>query len=693
MKSLIKEYTLPFFNLIAIIIAAFLLYLNYTYTLTHSSTVQIGTIIFKQKIAERRYSQQVIWEGITNNSPIYNFDAIRTDKGALAVIELDNGTSIQLEEETMIIIQQSDLGLDIDFENGSINAQKSDDDSSLNIRSGDTVVAVNDGSLNVNKNADTRDLNLNVSSGTAALNSGGKISQIDSTKIVNISSGEAKIGDKQIILQSPAPAKTFITASPLDINFNWTSSKESTSNLQISKDKNFNNIMYTVPSATGKATARLENGTYYWRVTLNGTNSETRRISVIRETTPVILRPLNGQSFNYTKKPPVIIFKWNGADTATQYTVEIARMESMNTLHKSINSLESFISVSDLQPGKYYCRLKARYALADRKHELLSPVISFTVNQKSQLDAPKLLSPVNTLVNANKKPTVFNWQPVGGAGKYKIAISGSAGPLFSAITTSNYFAYNTLLDPGDYTWSVTAMDTDGAESQLNNSAKFTVSSTGKITTISPSSSSRFKTGEAVNLTWRDENNGNNYLVIISKNSLFATTYRERKVSSRFTTFSDLESGNYYWKVYLLNDDDRRLIASNSDSFSIYGNVVRPIPVSPINTKFPHDTSSISLRWKPVPDATHYEIEIYQESSLISKLLKRATTASTSYSLNIASYAPGSYSWKVRSIQKSGSVIVTSSDFSKEVFTKESLKEPKKKEYKIEILNPSKIYIE
>jgi hypothetical protein len=134
MKSLIKNTLLPLINLTVIAYSGFLLYNDYSSSIQTSGTVQIGTITFKKKVAERKYTQQVIWEKVENNTPVYNFDSIRTEAGSLAVINLNDGTAIELEEETMVVLQQSQEGLDIDFEQGAISASTSN--SNLNIKSG-----------------------------------------------------------------------------------------------------------------------------------------------------------------------------------------------------------------------------------------------------------------------------------------------------------------------------------------------------------------------------------------------------------------------------------------------------------------------------------------------------------------------------------------------------------------------------
>jgi hypothetical protein len=45
-----------------------------------------------------------MWEEIAQESPVYNYDAIRTLEYSSAVISLNDGTSIELDQNTMLVV-------------------------------------------------------------------------------------------------------------------------------------------------------------------------------------------------------------------------------------------------------------------------------------------------------------------------------------------------------------------------------------------------------------------------------------------------------------------------------------------------------------------------------------------------------------------------------------------------------------
>ena len=83
----------------AVIISSFsyLFYADITKKMTIGDAELVGSITFKKKVAQRKYSSQVVWEDIDQNSPVYNNDSIRTSQLSEAVIILNDGTKINVD--------------------------------------------------------------------------------------------------------------------------------------------------------------------------------------------------------------------------------------------------------------------------------------------------------------------------------------------------------------------------------------------------------------------------------------------------------------------------------------------------------------------------------------------------------------------------------------------------------------------
>src|SRR5271157_5574126 len=102
-----------------------LLYAELTRRVESSGAKQIGTIVFKREVAQRKYASQVIWEDLEQNTPVYNNDTVRTAEMSEARINL-NGTYVNLDENSLILLSLTKEGININFSHGSISANRGD---------------------------------------------------------------------------------------------------------------------------------------------------------------------------------------------------------------------------------------------------------------------------------------------------------------------------------------------------------------------------------------------------------------------------------------------------------------------------------------------------------------------------------------------------------------------------------------
>ena len=61
----------------------------------------IATITFKYKNAERKFLDRVLWDRLKQESPVYNGDTIHTAENSEATVYFQDGTILELLENTM----------------------------------------------------------------------------------------------------------------------------------------------------------------------------------------------------------------------------------------------------------------------------------------------------------------------------------------------------------------------------------------------------------------------------------------------------------------------------------------------------------------------------------------------------------------------------------------------------------------
>ena len=150
---------------------------------------EIATIYFKKKIAQRKFSDSVVWERLQVNSALYNNDIIRTDAGASAVMYFTNGTSIDIGENTIIQISKNKKGeSSLQVSSGSISVDTKDATGSTKIDLGnDVVIDLEKGSkITTNTQNEKKSFSIQQGSGNI-INADGEESVVFAGESVNIS--------------------------------------------------------------------------------------------------------------------------------------------------------------------------------------------------------------------------------------------------------------------------------------------------------------------------------------------------------------------------------------------------------------------------------------------------------------------------------------------------------------------------
>ena len=199
-----------------------------SYTLFHTSFFRalskldespIATITFKYKTAERKFLDRVVWDRLRQNSPVYNGDTIHTAELSEATVWFEDGTSLELFENTMAQVFLHDNGsLGAELTSGSASVDSSDLGRGLTLSSSNVQVEVKAGSkLSAKKVAEDR-VNLSLQRGQALLADGENITQGDSFSL-------SSDGSKKEILSVLAPSQNekflYYNDSLCHVDFKW----------------------------------------------------------------------------------------------------------------------------------------------------------------------------------------------------------------------------------------------------------------------------------------------------------------------------------------------------------------------------------------------------------------------------------------------------------------------------------------
>ena len=195
-------------------LALYFLNINLNQKLNSPKGEQIGILIIKRNIAQRKLANQVIWEDTSQGKyPLYNQDTIRTGKYSSALIRLNDKSEIDMDESTLLVMDMVNKETNINFASGSIRIKREEGQAGLQklkVHSKNHVVSLNKANLNL-KAAENRDkLDVLVNSGKAAVSTaeGGKY-DVDKNEQLSFTEGEKEFRKIPITLKSPPDGYRF----------------------------------------------------------------------------------------------------------------------------------------------------------------------------------------------------------------------------------------------------------------------------------------------------------------------------------------------------------------------------------------------------------------------------------------------------------------------------------------------------
>jgi hypothetical protein len=259
-------------------------YLLYADITSHSGAGNrelIGKIMNKRNQAERKFSEQVVWDDIFKESKLYNYDTVRTSEQSEASIRLKDGTEITLSENSMILLALSDKEVDIKFIQGTINAsQKGGKDAGAKkviIRSGESKISLSNSDVSLSQDREDT-LQMTVNRGKATLKTGNEEKVINENQNIQADKDNVRLYDLTIKLISPENNRHVASmAKKSVVNFSWERLKgDYTTYLEIASNPSVTDPPNNKTAGGNGSAAELDEGVYYWRVT--AVNNATKKV-------------------------------------------------------------------------------------------------------------------------------------------------------------------------------------------------------------------------------------------------------------------------------------------------------------------------------------------------------------------------------------------------------------------------------
>jgi hypothetical protein len=448
----------------------------------------LGTVVFKKLSATRKAPAGLGWERVRNNSPVYEADTLRTAGFSEAAVYFDDGTSLDVLENSMLKLDFAGSRKNLEFLSGEISVGSSRQASSYTISSTAGTIEVDKGSkATFSRNADS--LSVEVSEGRASIVRQDGSSQAiakNQELAVNLKSGATTFVHRPIVPVKPERNARLLslTEGPASLDFAWelegappdsaASSGAESYTLQVSNSKDFSTPELTMRTAATRAGARLGYGTWYWRVRdKGGKASPLRKFSLTNDTAPRPAFPADAEVYTFRKIKPDVRFAWTAMESASAYLFELSsEPKFLKPAIKSRTSTAS-LSVDKLDEGTWYWRVQPIHAYELVGVEAEASVRSIVIRKSDAMRPPDAISPFEgslyKVQELDGKGLAFSWMPEAEAVSYELLVSSTSdlsSPIARIDSKQPYIRLagkdcEGLRKPGSYFWGTRWMDREG----------------------------------------------------------------------------------------------------------------------------------------------------------------------------------------------------------------------------------------
>lgn len=604
----------------------------------------IAKLVRREAKVRRKASTSYVWAATREEEPLYRKDSIQTAENSAASVEFDDGTILDLGENSLVVIDD------------------------LQKLSGEAFR----GSLTVRKGATESRLTVG-------------------------EDGKAKVEKLAVRMVAPEPfLRSFVPEKQaLDVAFKWQVQNKAEAQslvLEVGPDRTFASsrvirLEAPAPGANGEATAnvKLEGGTYFWRLkNKSAVLTETRSFKLLVAAVPKPLAPARGTQVILWGDQPKLAFrallperyaKLDSKDRALyENVVELSRDASFKqtVASEALNANNGTASLPEVPEGEYFWRIRGKFGAAQATSE------SWPVSVKRGKGvALELVTPSDGGLFALKPQLQFSWRSEGHDLEYRwevqaVGDGGSTKTLASQKTKSQASVWKSP-PVGQYRWRVVAFASSG-QSQVGETPWRTLSiqDADPIRLVYPTRTQGVQFWDkpgVFSFKWKNdqpdaENPTARYHVEVATDATFGKRVFEGKASGLELSSAPtaLAAGQYYWRVSLKKPSGEALRMSEVQNFSVQQHALLPAPAhaspAPGKVHKPYDDKQdVVLSWNPVEGATSYEFWVDRdpeagrtpaaEKGEPSKPVYHATTAKTSVALK--GIGEGKYLWHVRAI--------------------------------------------
>lgn len=681
--------------------------------LDYTDKVPIARLASALNEVQRKPITRVVWYDLSENADLYTGEAIRTSDDAEATIKfLDSGTQIELEPGSLIVLEEKQGQLQLDFLDGNVfvKAGNTAQANSIVLKSGNRKIDVSKAEVSLAK-GDGTDVNLRVFKGNAAVTSqdGKTINLDDKSKAVLGAAGVAKEQVLLNILYPKLDQNIYIdTDKQQYVEFKW-KAIDPKFDVILEAGANRDSLQaVTIVSKdlkNGSLKAKVNVGRVYWRlVAIERANrkrneSDVLRNKIIAKLPPVLLSPESEEAITLKISNPILDFSWANPAKLVKPVIQVATDPQLKNIiyTQSVNDSNS-INFKFQKSGIYYWRVSAY--LDGSNEGVSSRVQKFDLTIGVQLVPPKIQAEESektvSYQDFKENGMSVKWENVPGMAKYKLSyrrtrtvkgeeLALNASPWKDIVTANTFAKVPELEKAGFFEWKVVSINEKGEQSKSSQLATFKVGAIPKLQWLNAAKEETYYYATpkpSVKMQWQNGPRSTvRYRYKFGPANKRLDELEWKNNGNKLEFYSELEKeGKYKLQIEAIGAND--IILSRSVR-KVVNVEMRPLLGAPQfkntdnNAYMARKNGSVQVEWDNNLEAKEYLLELKDLNGKIITSKRSRAPASVFNGL-----LPGNYKVGIKSVDKFNRIGPAGEEVNVVVPDKSNIRAPKLKRLKI-----------
>ena len=348
----------------------------------------VATVSFSSADLRRRAASRLGWDALGRGDLVHELDALFVPPGVEAKVTFKDGTMLELDERSRVVIALSHAGRrNVSVRQGSVEGSAGPDGLSLSTPRGTAQLSPQSQAI------------IEVTGDAVAMAVTKGEGKLGDTPLTNGerggmgASGTQTQGQWPVTLVEPARnQRRFFREQAPPVTFRWQPAPAE-SRLQIARDRGFAFVLQEHGGADGTFVFSRGAGVFWWRLVNDAGKpvSESRRFTVLEDVPPTLLSPREGEVMLSDEKQPGL-FSWVGVRGVSRYKLEVSPDAKFAAVawEREVEGGQLRTPVT-IDEGRWFWRV--RTIDEERGESGPSQPRAFRLIHRTLPDAPELLNP------------------------------------------------------------------------------------------------------------------------------------------------------------------------------------------------------------------------------------------------------------------------------------------------------------